>query len=210
MAGGAAAPAYPDYVEMQGVGNMDGKGLLAKLQGSKDDNDMPTGVYQGVYQLTGGWDNFKIVDPLNNIWYGCDNNGTDLIDGGGNMWFNTEKGTYIMDANLTNLTWGCTLIDQINVLGDFNEWDPTRDLMAFDAENNVWTATCNIEKVGWGFYFLLNNVEAGIEWKWALKGTTDALYLGGTDGGGNIELAEAGTYKITLDISTMSCTMEKQ
>lgn len=210
VGGGAVAPAYPSYVEMQGVGNMDGAGKLAILQGSKDDNEQPTGIYQGIYQLTKGWDNFKIVDPDNNIWYGCDNNGAALVDGGGNMWFETEKGTYIMDANLANKTWGCTQIDQINVLGDFNGWDTGKDLMTFDAANNVWTATCDIQNIGWGFYFLLNNVAAGIEWKWALKGEPDALYLSGTDGGGNIVPAEPGIYKITLNISAMTCTMEKQ
>lgn len=39
---GAETPAYPSYVEMQGVGNMGGAGRLTTLQGFTDDNEQPT------------------------------------------------------------------------------------------------------------------------------------------------------------------------
>ena len=47
---------------MQGVGNMDGKGWLATLNPVYDNSGEHHGSYQGVYQMTNGWDNFKIVD----------------------------------------------------------------------------------------------------------------------------------------------------
>ena len=59
---------------MQGVGNMDGKGWLATLNPVYDNSGEHHGSYQGVYQMTNGWDNFKIVDQTAGIWYGCDSN----------------------------------------------------------------------------------------------------------------------------------------
>lgn len=59
--GGSSEPTYPSYLEMQGVGNMDGKGWLATLNPVYDNSGEHHGSYQGVYQMTNGWDNFKIV-----------------------------------------------------------------------------------------------------------------------------------------------------
>lgn len=212
--GGSSEPVYPTYLEMQGVGNMDGKGWLATLNAIYNGNDEPDGSYQGVYQMTNGWDNFKIVDQTNSIWYGCDSNDDyKLVDGGNNIWFHQEAcRSFIVTANLPELTWGATEITQINVCGEFNNWDLSKDLMTYDETEKTWKATITISDLGnnYGFYFLLNNAEAGTVWTWALKGTTDALYLTDSNGSGSIIPTETGTYDITLNISTLKFTMVKQ
>lgn len=213
--GGSIEPIYPDKLEMQGVGNTDGKGLLATLNPIYDEAGEHHGAYQGVYQMTVGWDNFKIVDQTNGIWYGYDT--TDeykLVDGGGNIWFHQEScSTFIVNANIVDMTWGATEINQINVCGEFNNWDLTKDLMMYDEASKTWSATITINELGnnYGFYFLLNNDTASeLTWKWALKGSTDELYLTDSNGAGNIIPTETGTYKITLNISTLTYTMDKQ
>lgn len=95
---------------MQGVGNMDGKGWLATLNPVYDNSGEHHGSYQGVYQMTNGWDNFKIVDQTAGIWYGCDSNDEyKLADGGQNIWFHQEEcRTFIVTASLADMTWGAT------------------------------------------------------------------------------------------------------
>ncbi len=60
------------------------------------------------------------------------------------------------------------------------------------------------------FYFLLNNAENGLVWNWALKGNKEKLYLTDSNGSGSIVPAETGTYAITLDIASLTFTMDKQ
>ena len=59
-------------------------------------------------------------------------------------------------------------------------------------------------------YFLLNNAENGLVWNWALKGNKEKLYLTDSNGSGSIVPAETGTYAITLDIASLTFTMDKQ
>ena len=212
--GGSSEPTYPSYLEMQGVGNMDGKGWLATLNPVYDNSGEHHGSYQGVYQMTNGWDNFKIVDQTAGIWYGCDSNDEyKLADGGQNIWFHQEEcRTFIVTASLADMTWGATEITQINVCGEFNNWDLNKDLMTYDETNKVWKATVIIDNLGnnYGFYFLLNNAENGLVWNWALKGNKEKLYLTDSNGSGSIVPAETGTYAITLDIASQTFTMDKQ
>ena len=172
------------------------------------------GSYQGVYQMTNGWDNFKIVDQTAGIWYGCDSNDEyKLADGGQNIWFHQEEcRTFIVTASLADMTWGATEITQINVCGEFNNWDLNKDLMTYDETNKVWKATVIIDNLGnnYVFYFLLNNAENGLVWNWALKGNKEKLYLTDSNGSGSIVPAETGTYAITLDIASLTFTMDKQ
>ena len=92
------------------------------------------------------------------------------------------------------MTWGATEITQINVCGEFNNWDLNKDLMTYDETNKVWKATVII----------------GLVWNWALKGNKEKLYLTDSNGSGSIVPAETGTYAITLDIASLTFTMDKQ
>lgn len=83
--------------------------------------------------------------------------------------------------------------------------------MTYDTSTGTWSATCEVNTIGYGFYFLLNSDPTNLSWDWALKGTLEeGLYLTNGDGSGNILPAETGTYLITLDIHTMTFTMTKQ
>lgn len=83
--------------------------------------------------------------------------------------------------------------------------------MTYDAATGIWSATCEINTIGYGFYFLLNCDPDNLNWDSTLKGTLeDGLYLTNGDGSGNIIPAETGTYLIKLDMSKMTFTMEKQ
>lgn len=207
-AGGGTEPTYPAYLEMQGADAWWGK-LYAKLEAGKT-----AGTYRTVFQTTSN-EQFKVVEPVSSIWYGSDPNDLYKLsaeDGNYNIWFeSSEKKSYMINVDYVNLTWTPTEIKQINVYGDFNGWNLTKDLMTYDASAGTWSATCEINTIGYGFYFLLNSDPANPNWDWTLKGTlTDGLYLTNGDGSGNITPAETGTYLITLDISKMTFTMDKQ
>lgn len=207
-AGGSGEPTYPAYLEMQGAGDWWDK-LYAKLEPAKT-----AGTYRTVFQTTSN-ENFKIVEPASGTWYGSDPDNLyklSAADGNYNIWFESpEKKSYMIDVDYANLTWTPTEIKQINVYGDFNNWDLTKDLMSYDASTGIWSATCEINTIGYGFYFLLNSDPANISWDWALKGSLEeGLYLTDGNGSGNIIPAETGTYLITLDMSKMIFTMDKQ
>lgn len=206
--GGSPEPTYPEYLEMQGSGSWWGN-LYAKLEADKT-----AGTYRTVFQTTNN-ENFKIVEPVSGTWYGSDP--SDLYklsaaDGNYDIWFESEeKKSYMIHVDYVNLTWAPTEIKQINVYGDLNNWDLTKDLMTYDAATGIWSATCEINTIGYGFYFLLNCDPDNLNWDSTLKGTLeDGLYLTNGDGSGNIIPAETGTYLIKLDMSKMTFTMEKQ
>lgn len=206
--GGSVEPTYPEYLEMQGAGDWWDK-LYAKLEAGKT-----AGTYRTVFQTTSN-ENFKIVEPTSGTWYGSDPDDLYKLssaDGNYNIWFeNPEKRSYMIDVDFVNLTWASTEIKQINVYGDLNNWDLKKDLMTYDASTGIWSATCEINNIEHGFYFLLNSDPANLNWDWALKGTLEhGLYLTNGDGSGNIIPEETGTYLITLDMSKMIFTMEKQ
>lgn len=207
-AGGGTEPTYPAYLEMQGADSWWGN-LYVKLEAAKT-----AGTYRAVFQTTSN-EQFKVVEPISSTWYGSDPNDLYKLsaeDGNYNIWFeSSEKKSYMIHVDYVNLTWAPTEIKQINVYGEFNGWNLTKDLMTYDASAGTWSATCEINTIGYGFYFLLNSDPANPNWDWALKGTlTDGLYLTNGDGSGNITPAETGTYRITLDISKMTFTMDKQ
>ena len=207
-AGGGTEPTYPAYLEMQGADSWWGN-LYVKLEAGKT-----AGTYRAVFQTTSN-EQFKVVEPVSSTWYGSDPNDLYKLsaeDGNYSIWFeSSEKKSYMINVDYVNLTWAPTEIKQINVCGEFNAWNLAKDLMTYDAAAGTWSATCEINTIGYGFYFLLNSDPANPSWDWALKGTlTDGLYLTNGDGSGNITPAETGTYRITLDISKMTFTMDKQ
>lgn len=207
--GGNDEPTYPTYLEMQGVGELDEKGWLATLNAIYTDEGELSGSYQGIYQMTIGWDTFKIVDQISQIWYGYDSSDDyKLTDGEGGFWFHQGNcSSFIVKASLIDMTWSATEITQINVCGEFNNWNFGQDLMTYDEATKTWKATITINDLGnnYGFYFLLNK-----DWNWTLQGTAESLYLTSSSGNGSIIPTETGTFDITLDISSLKFTMVKQ
>jgi hypothetical protein len=87
------------------------------------------------------------------------------------------------------------------VIGGFNSWGAQENLTP-SADYLTWTGTVTIG--------------AGDEWKFRANDNWD-INLGGsldnlTPGGDNIKTTEAGTYKITLDLSSLpyKATVVKQ
>lgn len=204
VAAGEAVVTYPDYLSLYSAG--DESKWLCKMPASVEDGEK--GVFYGIFQMTKGWDAFKIVDEAGNIWYGSNPDNLyqlDTSEGSYNLWINAEAvKSYLIKADLATKTWTPTEITQINVCGGFNGWDLTKDKMTYDASTQTWTATCDISSTTNGFYFLINQ-----NWNLALKGTEDDLYLAPSAGDGAYIPAKTGTYKITLDLRTMKFTMEQ-
>lgn len=204
VAAGEVVVTYPDYLSLYSAG--DESKWLGKMPASVEDGEK--GVFYGIFQMTKGWDAFKVVDETSNTWYGSTPNVPDHLDaseGNYNLWIESaDVKSYIIKADLASMTWSPTEITQINVCGGFNNWDLTKDKMTYDAATQTWTATCDITSTDNGFYFLINQ-----NWNLALKGTEDALYLAPSQGDGAYVPAKTGTYKITLNLRTMKFTMEQ-
>lgn len=102
-----------------------------------------------------------------------------------------HAGLYLAFLNAS--TWELSLqgINSWGLVGDFNDWGgdvvmtPSEDLY-------TWTAELTVE-AGQGWKFRANS-----DWAVNLGGQPDALW----NNGDNIVLPEAGTYTITLDLST--------
>ena len=94
-------PAMPAQLYMY---TSDGSKRLATLQ------KLSKGIYQGVYRPA-QWENFKIVDMENNVWYGSDP--SDLFtlstaDGNWNIWFKDDFAVgdeLTVTLNLNTMKW---------------------------------------------------------------------------------------------------------
>ena len=203
-AGGSSEPTYPATLAIYSA-ETSPQFLTTLTPTGKEEEE---GTFQGVFQMKTGWENFKIADTEGSIWYGpVDGSPQSLVAGSDwSFWFDQEAlESFMITASLRDMTWTPTKISQINICGGFNNWSLTSDVMTYNAGTQTWSATCNISNTENGFYFLLNQ-----NWDWSLKGSTDGLYLAPSAGDGSYIPAEAGTYLITLDIRTMTFTMDKQ
>lgn len=136
-------------------------------------------------------------------WGAGDEEGT-LKAGGDNVKGDWDGGLYWMTVNLRQLTFNTTKIEKIGTIGDFegNSWVSDHDELTQSADNKlIWTATVTFTKT--------------TEWKLRCNEAWD-INLGGqldnlTNGGANITTA-AGTYVLTLNLTTVpyTMTMEKQ
>ena len=203
--GGSTEPTYPEYLEMQGVGTW-WEQLYRKLESCKT-----AGIYRTVFQTVSN-ENFQIVDPSTNIWYGSDQgNLYNLVptnEEHNDIWFDSsDKKSYTIEVDYINLTWKPTEIKQINVYGTFNEWNEDKDLMTYNKDTGIWSAECDITTIGDGFYFLINTDPSQLDWEWRLYYTPESgLYLSDQNGD-NIKPTKEGKYLITLDLNKMEFTM---
>lgn len=154
--------------------------------------------YTGYLSLDGEF-KFTSAPDWDHINYGDGGNGT-LSTSGGNL--SASKGFYYAEANVTTLTWKVTEITTYGIIGGFNDWSASLP-MTFDAATSTYTVEAELP-ANTEFKFRAND-----DW---------AINLGGTLGnlvpnGGNIMVAEAGTYTITLDLSdaaNLKATMVKK
>lgn len=145
--------------------------------------------YSGFLYLNGEW----LMTPAAN-W----DNKYALGSGPGTLAFNGASnlpqpeqgaGLYWTVANLGSLTYTCSPITTIGIIGDFNGWGGDVEMTPSD-DMLTWTATLTVED-GQGWKFRCNN-----DWAINLGGTLDEL----TADGANLT-CPAGTYTVTLNIA---------
>ena len=187
MSAGDAPADYHSYAEyIYAIGGDTGWSSVYYLSSSKD-GDAFTGKYKGFGWLSG---EFKFK-PNENDWSGdweFDGEGKIADNGGSNCPAPATAGYYMIEVDLTAMTYSLTLINGIGVIGPAQAggWDSDTDL-AYDSESGLWKGT--VELAAGEYKFRANDA-------WDINWGGDLAAL--TQGGGNINLAEAGTYAIEL------------
>ena len=154
---------------------------------SSKEGDAFTGKYKGFGWLSG---EFKFK-PNEGDWSGdweFDGEGKIADNGGSNCPAPETAGYYMIEVDLTAMTYSLTLINGIGVVGPAQAggWDADTDL-EYDAESKLWKGTMSLEA---GEYKFRANDNWDINW----GGSLDALFQNGS----NMSIAEAGTYAIEL------------
>lgn len=159
------------------------------------------GTYEGIVGFEAGRLDFKITSKKdwNHTNYG-DAGAGKLSLTGGNI---SAPSAGLFDINI-NINAGVNTITfrpiYWSIIGDATPggWGSDTD-MAFDADLNTWTVTAALIG-GKQMKFRYDHA-----WDINLGGTTSALTLGG----GNIDVATSGTYKIVLNLNTNTFTSTK-
>lgn len=116
--------------------------------------------------------------------------GNGSADGGNNIKLPVE-GLYYITLDWSNKGLFLSTINTIGMIGDFNGWAESVAMTA-SADNLTWTGEVTLG-AGQGWKFRMNN-----GWDINLGGDLNGL----TPGGGNIVCTEAGTYTVTLNLTT--------
>ena len=188
--GEGAAPAFKPEITV--AGDYSGYSWSAdndpKLQG-KD------GVFMGALVMNGG--SFKFVHD--GTWIG--GSATDLTyaltpGAGDNM--TIADGTYFWTVNLAADSPVATAlaITKVGLIGTFNSWSDDVEL-AFNSTDLTYSGDVTLE-AGAKFKVRFNG-----DWAYALGGALDKL----SAYGGDIEVAEAGTYKAVVDLNKATVTL---
>lgn len=204
---------YPDQIYIPGAHNDWAKPFPIFLSGNGE------GIYEGGVNLVNakGGDNCEWKFSPKNDW-GEDFAGTIVLNeygygkgecgGSGNI--TTPNGYYYISVDMTANTFEMLRIDQVGLIGDFNGWGGDVKF-AYDAAKNVWTATQALT-AGKGFKVRFNgswnepnpnNQDRGAEAVLQVGVATSVSH-----GGANMQVAEDGTYNITLDLSTNPNTIK--
>ena len=199
------------YTVVSGTGNTPTYGDKLYMVSKDDYNTVfttlqsPTknGVYNGFYNAA-IWDNFRFKAEDGTV-YGSGASVSQLeASSSNNIWFDAA-GYFLVNADLTSSTWSKTAVNTITATGDFNNWSATSDAFTYNSSTGKWTATCNVNAITYGLYFLINGSDS---WNNKLESTGDGTL--GYNTGSNIVPSSTGTYLITLDLSNFTYTLTKQ
>ena len=188
--GEGEAPAFKSEITV--AGDYSGNGWSAdndpKLQG-KD------GVYQGALVMNGG--SFKFVHD--GTWIGGTANDltyTLNIGGGENM--TITNGTYFWTVDLAaeTPTAKAVIITKVGLIGSFNEWSADVEL-TYNSEDLTYTGDVTLPANS------ALKVRFNENWGYALGGALDKL----SAYGGDITVADAGTYKAVVDLNKATLTL---
>ncbi|MBR1687301.1 MAG: SusE domain-containing protein [Prevotella sp.] len=191
----AEAASYPEYIYE--IGNESGWATVHPLRSPNFD-----GIYQGYYYMDG---EFKFR-PNEGDWNGDWELGTvvnetegTFEDNGGSNFTGVDAGFYQIDANMTAepYTYKMTLVESISIIGTVNgNWDDDTDL-TYNTETGAWEATATLNAGEMKFRM---NHDWAVSWGGA-DGDGTAFDNLTQNGGANLQLESAGTYKIELYIS---------
>ncbi|MFZ2287801.1 MAG: SusF/SusE family outer membrane protein [Bacteroidales bacterium] len=150
----------------------------------------------GIHLTAGGW-KFRANDDWG-LNYGASAGSNALVAGGDNI-ATTVEDDYAITLDLSHPLAYTYRADRWGVIGDATpgQWSDDTN-MTWDAVNGVFTVTLNLTAASFKF-------RANDDWGYNLGGSLTGL----TDGGGNIAVAEAGNYTITLNPWTKVATLTK-
>lgn len=181
------------YEELYTVGNYNGWGW---------DFNFPLTTnnyvnYAGYVYINGDW---KVTGQK--AWGGLElgyDSATEhlVMNGGGNIPMPAAgAGAYYAKVDLTALTLETVPLATLGVVGGFNDWGGTPDpQLTPSADYRTWSGDVTFDsQTEW-------KIRANNEWAVSFGGELDNMYMDGP----NLK-AEAGTYRITIDFSTVPYT----
>ena len=173
------------------VGNVNGTGWDKSFPMYGPNFD---GKYQGYYFLSGEFKFKPNADNWDGDW-GQDPNGETgklVVDGEWNCWTTDgDNNFYQMDVDLAAMTWKLTKVSSISIIGTVNgSWDTDTDL-TYNQTDGCWEVTTSLNAGEMKFRM---NHDWSVSWGGDVNNLTQI-------NGANIQLAEAGTYKVQLYIA---------
>ncbi|MXV50982.1 SusF/SusE family outer membrane protein [Pedobacter sp. HMF7647] len=149
------------------------------------------GIYQGVINFPAGSLDFKITPEKKwDVAYGDAGAGS-LSTSGGNLNVGTA-GLKLVTADMNKKTWTVEKFDSWGLIGSATAggWDADTDMKFINDGKNTWKLTTTL--TSGDIKFRMNDA-----WDVNLGGSNGTL----TAGGGNIAVAEAGKYTVTLSLT---------
>lgn len=180
----------PDYPSIYVVGGFQGWDPASAPKISSPESNSK---YEGyVYFSAASEFKFTSARDWSHTNYGAaDAAGSLSTDGGAGNLKIADAGYYLLKADITALTYTATKVTW-GVIGDATgSWDVDQP-MVYNASTNLWTTTISLSAGELKF-----RANGGWDLNYG-KGSSDGVLKAGGD---NIKVTEAGSYKITLNLS---------
>ncbi|MCR4995140.1 MAG: SusF/SusE family outer membrane protein [Bacteroidales bacterium] len=185
---------YPDFIYE--IGNESGWSTSHALLGNG------AGLYTGIYYLNGEFKFKPNADNWDDDYEKASGDayaGTLKQDGGPNV-DAPETGLYLIEVDLSAMTYQLTALT-VGIIGNGGDWNNDIE-MTYNTDAGCMEVTTELAA---GEFKFRANHDWAINW----GGSFDNL----TQDGGNLSVAEAGTYKVQLFLSYAGkhhCTLTKQ
>jgi hypothetical protein len=155
-------------------------------------------AYEGfAYFSSPGNFKFTSAPDYSHINYGDGGNGTLTTNGNAGGIVYPSAGVYLLDADVSKLTYSATLISTFGIIGTATagQWNSSTP-MTYNQSTGLWTITASL--TAGALKFRANN-------GWDINyGPSDSNALTGTlifNDPGSINITTAGTYTITMDMT---------
>lgn len=107
-----------------------------------------------------------------------------------------SRDLYWTVCDVYNMMWCAVPVTSLGVIGSLNDWGSQEPLAPVDGNLLLWSGDVEFP--------------ANAQWKFRINDTWDANFGGALDNltfdGGNLTIEEAGTYTVTIDLSTQPHT----